>query len=106
MGQPEIEQQEIDSGVICADFRQQLGRAAHGDRVVSGVLEHRAEPLAHESGIVGDQDSLGSHVVHPVPRTTPPAILSVIIAILSRFPTLHGGYPDREAFRRPRLIEP
>ena len=44
---------------IGADARQQLGRALDRDRFVPGVLERRAEAVAHERGVVGDDDGLG-----------------------------------------------
>src|SRR5450759_1859026 len=47
-----------DLGEIGAHPRQQLRRALDGDRLVPGVLERRAEPVAYERGVVGDDDRL------------------------------------------------
>ena len=60
MGQPQVEHDEIDRVEIAAHAGQQLRRALDGDRLVAGALERRLEAVAHERGVVGDDDGLGA----------------------------------------------
>jgi hypothetical protein len=56
--QPQIQHDQIDVREIGEHARHQLGRALDDDRLVACVLDRRAESIAHERGIVGDDDGL------------------------------------------------
>ena len=58
MRQPEIEHDEIDLRQIGADSREQFRGALDSDRFVPRIFDGRAKPIAHERGVVGDDDRL------------------------------------------------
>jgi hypothetical protein len=60
MRQPQIEDDQVQPIEIRPDARQQLRGALDGQRLVSRAEERRREPVAHERGVVGDDDSLGA----------------------------------------------
>ena len=45
---------------VGAHAGQQLGGALDGERRVPGAEQRRREPVAHEGGVVGDDDGLGA----------------------------------------------
>ena len=57
--QPQVEHDQIDLAEIGADARQQLRGALDRDGLVAGVLQRRAETVADERRVVGDDDRLG-----------------------------------------------
>src|SRR5215207_2445627 len=59
--QPQIQHEEVELGEVLADMRQQFGGALDRDRFVAGAHERRGEPIAHERGVVGDDDGLIAH---------------------------------------------
>ena len=61
VGQPEIENDEIDPVEIAADAGEQLDRTAHDHGAMAGFFECCSEAVAHEAGVVGDNDGLGDH---------------------------------------------
>ena len=61
MRQPQVEHEQIDAGRVGAHAGEQLCRALDGQRLVPGREERGREPVAHEGGIVGDNDGLVAH---------------------------------------------
>ena len=54
--QLQVEHDEIDVGAVAAHAGEQVGCAADGDGPMSGILDGRAEPVADERRVVGDDD--------------------------------------------------
>ncbi len=59
VGQSQIEDDEIDLRQIGVDARQQLGSTLDGDGFVARAFHCRAEAIAHERGVISDDDGLG-----------------------------------------------
>ncbi len=59
MRQAQIENYQVNVGKIGADFRQELRRRPDGDRLVAGAFDGGAKAVAHERGVVSDDDRFG-----------------------------------------------
>ena len=59
VGQPQIQDDQVDLVEVGADAREELGRALHRNRFVTGAFERRAKPIPHERRVVGDDDGFG-----------------------------------------------
>ena len=58
--QTKVERDEVDSLVGAADQTQELGAGADGEGLMAGLREGRPKAVAHEGGVVGDDNGLHS----------------------------------------------
>ena len=61
IGQPQVQDDEIDAIEIGANTREELNRAANDDGAMPRLFEGRLKTVAHEAGVVGDKDGLDDH---------------------------------------------
>ena len=62
MGEPEVEDDEVDARQIRAHADEELRGAFDGDRAVARAQEGRGESIPHEGGVVGDDNGFrGGH---------------------------------------------
>jgi hypothetical protein len=62
VGQPQVDEQEVNPVPIGAHTCQQFCRALHRHRMVAGREERIREPVADKRRIVSDQNGFGGHV--------------------------------------------
>ena len=56
MGQPQIDDQQIDVGEVGAHAGEQFGGALHRDGAMPGALERALEAVSDKRGVVGNED--------------------------------------------------
>jgi len=59
VGQPQVEHHQIDAGQVGLDAGEQLRSAFDDDRLVPGVLEGGAKPVADKCRVISDKHGLG-----------------------------------------------
>ena len=58
VGQPQIEDEQIELRQVDAHAREQFGGAFDGQGAMSGALDRRLEAVADERRVIGDEDGL------------------------------------------------